>query len=104
MRSSTQGCHQMVPRQASIGSTNSSQDWSWSYKDSSSHQGHHHMFVDMMTQPEVAVEATQSATQKDAGQLSLGPMAQCVVHALKGLACRARATPACSPASHCKQC
>ena len=39
-----------------------------------------------------------------AGCLSLGHMAQCVVHALKGLACRARATPACSPASHCKQC
>jgi hypothetical protein len=33
-----------------------------------------------------------------------GPMAQCVVHALKGLACRARVTPASSPASHCKQC
>jgi hypothetical protein len=30
-----------------------------------------------------------------------GPMAQCVVHALKGLACRV--TPASSPASHCKQ-
>jgi hypothetical protein len=29
------------------------------------------------------------------------PMAQCVVHALKGLACRARVTPASSPASHC---
>ena len=34
---------------------------------------------------------------------SFRPMAQCVVHALKGLACRARATPASSPASHCKQ-
>ncbi len=30
-------------------------------------------------------------------------MAQCAVHALKGLACRVRATPASSPASHCKQ-
>ena len=39
-----------------------------------------------------------------AGYLSFGPMAQCVVHALKGLACRARVAPACSPASHCKQC
>ena len=35
------------------------------------------------------------------GYLSFGPMAQCVVHALKGLACRARVIPACSPASHC---
>ncbi len=32
------------------------------------------------------------------------PIAQCVVHALKGLACRMRVTPASSPASHCKQC
>ena len=39
-----------------------------------------------------------------AGYLSFGPMAQCVVHALKGLACRAHVTPASSPASHCKQC
>ena len=31
-------------------------------------------------------------------------MAQCAVHALKGLTCRALATPASSPASHCKQC
>ncbi len=38
------------------------------------------------------------------GYLSFGPMAQCVVHALKGLACRARVTPASSPASHYKQC
>ena len=38
------------------------------------------------------------------GCLSFHPMAQCVVHALKGLACRARVTPARSPASHCKQC
>ncbi len=36
--------------------------------------------------------------------LSFGPMAQCVVRALKGLAYRARVTPAISPASHCKQC
>ena len=35
--------------------------------------------------------------------LSFGPMTQCVVHALKGLACRARVTPASSHASHCKQ-
>ena len=33
-----------------------------------------------------------------------GPMAQCVVHALEGLACRARVTLASSPVSHCKQC
>jgi hypothetical protein len=33
-----------------------------------------------------------------------GSDAQCVVHALKGLACHARVTPASSPASHCKQC
>ncbi len=39
-----------------------------------------------------------------AGCLSFHHMAQCVVHALKGLACRARVTPASSPASHCKQC
>ena len=39
-----------------------------------------------------------------AGYLSVGPTAQCVVHALKGLACRARVTSATSPASHCKQC
>jgi hypothetical protein len=36
--------------------------------------------------------------------LLLHPMAQCIMHALKGLACRARGTPACLPASHCKQC
>ncbi len=36
--------------------------------------------------------------------VSFGPTAQCVVHVLKGLACRARVTPASSPASHCKQC
>jgi hypothetical protein len=35
------------------------------------------------------------------GYLSFHPMAQCGVHALKGLACRARVTPASSPASHC---
>ncbi len=39
-----------------------------------------------------------------AGHLSFGPTAQCAVHALKGLACRKRVTPASSPASHCKQC
>ena len=39
-----------------------------------------------------------------AGYLSFGPMDQCVVHALKGLACCACVTPAGSPASHCKQC
>ncbi len=38
-----------------------------------------------------------------AGYLSFQPMIQCVMHALKGLACRARVTPASSPASHCKQ-
>ena len=36
--------------------------------------------------------------------LSFGTMAQCVVHALKGLTCRVRVTLASSPASHCKQC
>ncbi len=36
-----------------------------------------------------------------AGYLSVHPMAQCVVHALKGLACRASVTSPCSPASHC---
>ncbi len=35
--------------------------------------------------------------------LSFHPMAQCVAHAFKGLACRTRVTPASSPASHCKQ-
>ncbi len=38
-----------------------------------------------------------------AGCLSFHRMAQCVVHALKSLACRAPVTPASSPASHCKQ-
>ena len=38
-----------------------------------------------------------------AGYLSFGPMAQCVVHALKGLACRARAVPANLFAAHCEQ-
>ncbi len=33
-----------------------------------------------------------------AGYLRFGPMAQCVVHVLKGLACRARVTPASLPA------
>jgi hypothetical protein len=32
------------------------------------------------------------------------PLAQCSVHALKGLACHARVTPASSPASHSRQC
>ena len=44
----------------------------------------------------------RGAVSTSAGCQSFGPMAQCVVHALKGLACRARATPASSPASHCK--
>ncbi len=38
------------------------------------------------------------------GCLSFHPMAQCVVHALKGLACRARVTQASSPASHWRHC
>ena len=38
------------------------------------------------------------------GYLSFHLMAQCAVHALKGLAYRARVTLASSPASHCKQC
>ena len=36
--------------------------------------------------------------------LRFGPTAQCVVHALKGLICRACVAPASLPASHCKQC
>ena len=38
-----------------------------------------------------------------AGYLSFHPIVQCVVHALKGLACHARVNPASSPgpASHC---
>ncbi len=39
-----------------------------------------------------------------AGYLSFHPMAQCAVHALKGLAYRACVTPASSPAAYCKQC
>ena len=40
-----------------------------------------------------------------AGYLSFGPMAQCVVHALKkAWRSRARFTLASSLASHCKQC
>ena len=38
-----------------------------------------------------------------AGYLSLGPLAQCVVHALKGLTCRARVTPASSPSASSAQ-
>ena len=38
------------------------------------------------------------------GYLSFGPMAQCVVHALKGLARRARVTPASSPVLHARGC
>jgi hypothetical protein len=38
------------------------------------------------------------------GYLSFHPMAQCVVRAIKCLACRARVTQARSPASHCMQC
>ncbi len=38
-----------------------------------------------------------------AGYLSFGPMAQCVVHALDGLAYRARVAPASSPVLHYKQ-
>ena len=38
------------------------------------------------------------------GCLRFDLMAQCVVHALKGLACRAHVAPARLPASHCKQC
>ncbi len=37
------------------------------------------------------------------GTAGFGPMAQCVVHALKGLACRARAIPANLFAAHCEQ-
>ena len=37
------------------------------------------------------------------GYTRFGPMAQFVVHALKGLACRSRVTTASLPASHCKQ-
>ena len=38
------------------------------------------------------------------GYTGFGPMAQCVVHALKCLACRARVTPVSLPASSFKQC
>ena len=38
----------------------------------------------------------QQVCRTTVGYLSFGPMAQCVVHALKGLACRARVTPASS--------
>ncbi len=37
--------------------------------------------------------------QPTAGYQSFGPMARCVVHALKGLACRARVTPVSLPAA-----
>ncbi len=53
------------------------------------------------TQNRLIINASATDT---AECLSFHPMAQCVVHALKGLACRARVTPASSPASHCKQC
>ena len=39
-----------------------------------------------------------------AGYRNFHPIAQCVVHALKGLACRARVTLTSSPTSHRKQC
>ncbi len=42
----------------------------------------------------------QTLRRNDTRYLRFGAMAQCVVHALKGLACRARVTPASSPASH----
>ncbi len=45
-----------------------------------------------------------STISSTVGNPSLRPMAQCVVHALKGLACRARVTSASLPASHSKQC
>ncbi len=44
-----------------------------------------------------AAKNRTSATPNTTGYLSVNPMAQCVVHALKGLACRARVTPASSP-------
>ncbi len=37
------------------------------------------------------------------GCIRFHPMVQCVEHVREGLACRACATPACLPASHCKQ-
>ncbi len=65
-------------------------------------------FVRRMRVCDRVVAKTQSFVRAratlTAGYLSFGPMAQCVVHALKGLACRARFTPASLPASHCKQC
>ncbi len=51
---------------------------------------------------ETGAESTPRNTGTD-GYLSFGSMAQGVVHALKGLAFRARVNPASSPASHCKQ-
>ena len=50
-------------------------------------------FVRMLT------HCLSTSATPTAGFLSFHPMAQCVVHALKGLACRARVTPASSPAS-----
>ncbi len=61
------------------------------------------MHVDEFGTPEVRGWGADS-TALAVGYLSFEPMARCVVHALQGLACRARVTPASSPASHCKQC
>ncbi len=45
------------------------------------------------------------ANMRTAGYRSFHHMAQCAVHVLKGLACRARVTPASSPASaHARVC
>ncbi len=49
------------------------------------------------------VRATLQLSIHTTGCLSFHHMAQCAVHALKGLAFRARVTPASSHASHCKQ-
>ncbi len=56
---------------------------------------------------EEATDGTAVAPAADTctvGCRNFHPMAQCIVHVLKGMACRARVIPASSPASHYKQC
>ena len=52
----------------------------------------------------ILAQGRNTGMSTTAGYLRSHPIAQRVVHALKGLACRARVAPASSPASHCKQC
>jgi hypothetical protein len=52
----------------------------------------------------LAHQSIRVSQQYSTGYLSFGPMAQCVVHALKGLACRAHVTPPTSPAFHARGC